>query len=498
MTDMSQGVQKAMDPKFVVVGFDGLRADLVSERNTPNLMRLARRGVRFANQRSVFPTETRVNMTSISTGANAGRHGVVGNRYLDPNVDPRVPFNTFLRAMIDKGQSAYGGRLVEARSMGEVLHGAGKRMAVVASGSEGTSIMKNHNVAQFSNNLTVSCHYPAVSTPPEVGRQVVARFGAPPDIEHPDTKIVKYATDVFLDYVWPQYQPDVSIVWYDEPDTSLHYLGLGTEETRRTIQYCDSQFGRILDWAEGRPEIQLIAMSDHGHVAMTWGASVPEFLRQAGFNVGEHLEDDADIAILPGHTGKLHVRPEHRRTLLRDAAHAMMSQPWCGMMLSKAGIEIEGCLPQSLAFIEHPRSPEIYYTMRTDGGMGRDDLPGRTWYDTTGQGLGLGAGQHGGLQKEEINGFLIAAGSMFREGFLSETYSGTPDIHPTILHGLGLAPADTATGRPLMEAFAGASDEPVLAGMEEFTATYGGYRQTLRRVKVGGSTYLDRGWAETL
>ncbi|QIE56650.1 alkaline phosphatase family protein [Pikeienuella piscinae] len=487
-----------MNPKFVVVGFDGLRADLVTERNTPNLMRLAERGVRFANQRSVFPTETRVNMTAISTGANAGRHGVVGNRYLDPKIDPEVPFNTFLRTMIDRGQIAYDGRLVEATSLGEMLHRGGKRMAVVASGSEGTSMMKMHDVRQLSGNLTVSCHYPGITTPDAVATEVAARFGPPPDIRHPDTAIVKYATDVFLDYVWPEHSPDVTILWFDEPDTSLHYLGLGTKETQATIQYCDAQFGRILDWAAAHPEVQVIAMSDHGHVAMTWGASVPQFLREAGFSVGDHLQGDADLAILPGHTGKLHARPEHRRTVLRDAVHAMMEQPWCGMMLAKAGIEIEGTLPQSLAFVEHPRSPDIYYTMRTDGGLGRDDLPGRTWYDTTGNALAPGAGQHGGLQKEEVNGFLIAAGSLFRQGVVSEVFSGIPDLHPTILHGLGLAPADSATGRPLLEALTDGPERPASPGIEEFTSAWGRYRQSLRRVKVAGATYLDHGYAETL
>jgi hypothetical protein len=231
---------------------------------------------------------------------------------------------------------------------------------------------------------------------------------------------------------------------------------------------------------------------------MTWATAVPEFLRQAGFKVGDHLADGAEIAVLAGHTGKIHVPPELRRSVLRDAAHAMMAQPWCGMMLTKAGIEIEGCLPQSLAFIEHPRSPDLYYTLRTDAGLGRDGLPGRTWYDTGSVALAPGAGQHGGLQKEEINGFLIAAGSLFRQGAVSETFSGIPDLHPTILHGLGLAAAETATGRPLLEAFAAGPGAAPAAGTEEFTASFGSYRQTLRRVKVGGATYLDRGWAENL
>lgn len=482
-----------MPEKFVIVGFDGLRADLVNAENTPNLMRLAARGVRFANQRSVFPTETRVNMTSISTGANAGRHGIVGNRYLDPHIDPRVPFNTFLRDMIDRGQAAYGGRLVEATSMGSVLHRAGKRMAVVASGSEGTSIFKNHDVALFPRNVTVSCHYPAISSPAGTGDAVVARFGAPPEILHPDTRIVRYATDVFLDYIWPEHAPDVSIVWFDEPDTSLHYLGLGTEGTRQTIRYCDEQFGRILDWAETVPGMQVIAMSDHGHVAMTWPTSVQQYLREAGFDIGETLADGADLAILPGHTGKLHVRPGLENTVLRDAVHAMMEAPWCGMMFARDGIEIEGTLPQRLVFIEHPRSPDIYYTMRTDGGTGRGGLPGRTWYDIAGQNLEPGAGLHGGLQKEEINGFLIAAGSLFREGVVSGIFSGTPDIHPTVLTGLGLAPAPTATGRPLVEALAGPDRSPGEITAEEFDASHGAYRQSLRRVRVGDAVYIDRG-----
>ena len=55
-------------PQLLIV-IDGLRPDLVTADLTPHLHRLSQRGVVFISHHSVFPTVTRVNAASISTGA---------------------------------------------------------------------------------------------------------------------------------------------------------------------------------------------------------------------------------------------------------------------------------------------------------------------------------------------------------------------------------------------------------------------------------------------
>ena len=54
--------------RAVVMVIDGLRADMVGEEFTPRLAEIVKRSRRFTDQRSVFPSATRVNSASIATG----------------------------------------------------------------------------------------------------------------------------------------------------------------------------------------------------------------------------------------------------------------------------------------------------------------------------------------------------------------------------------------------------------------------------------------------
>ncbi len=54
--------------RAVVMIIDGLRADMVGEEFTPRLAEIANRSRWFTEQRSVFPSATRVNSASIATG----------------------------------------------------------------------------------------------------------------------------------------------------------------------------------------------------------------------------------------------------------------------------------------------------------------------------------------------------------------------------------------------------------------------------------------------
>lgn len=74
--------------RFLIISFDGLRPDLVSPDLTPNLCRLQSLGVTLLEHRTIYPSETRSAFPSLVTGATTGRHGMVGNQYVDRSVTP--------------------------------------------------------------------------------------------------------------------------------------------------------------------------------------------------------------------------------------------------------------------------------------------------------------------------------------------------------------------------------------------------------------------------
>ena len=75
--------------KFLVMGLDGFRPELIRESLTPHLHAFASAGVGFAQHRCTFPSETYVNLPSLVTGAPASGHGIIANAFLAPGFDRR-------------------------------------------------------------------------------------------------------------------------------------------------------------------------------------------------------------------------------------------------------------------------------------------------------------------------------------------------------------------------------------------------------------------------
>ncbi len=72
----------------VVVVWDGMRPDFVSEIHTPNLWKLARDGVTFRNHHAAYLSATAVNGTAIATGCYPSGSGVFANYVFRPEIAP--------------------------------------------------------------------------------------------------------------------------------------------------------------------------------------------------------------------------------------------------------------------------------------------------------------------------------------------------------------------------------------------------------------------------
>ena len=69
--------------KIVIVGFDGLQPAQISKSLTPNVHKFSSQGCFFEDHHCVFPSVTRVNIASLMTGMHPGRHGLLGNNFID-------------------------------------------------------------------------------------------------------------------------------------------------------------------------------------------------------------------------------------------------------------------------------------------------------------------------------------------------------------------------------------------------------------------------------
>ncbi|MBS7700933.1 MULTISPECIES: alkaline phosphatase family protein [unclassified Chelatococcus] len=475
--------------RVIVTVFDGLRPDLVSPELTPNILRVAAQGTWFREARSVFPSVTRVATTSIATGAPPTVHGIVGNAFYHREA---LPDDIFLTGDIDhirRAERYHGGRMVDVDTLGDVLARAGRRLAVVHTGSAGAAHFINPR-AKTNGHWTFSMHGPESTQTPEAVAEATAHIGPLPKRELPRLGEMRYAGRLMVDYVLPKLQPDVAIVWFNEPDTTFHYKGLGSQEAKTGLAEADRALGEILDWIESQHDgesVAVIVASDHGQIST--GAVQPLFAdaTAAGFKVNTgHDISDVMLTVTGGISGEIRLRGDDQ-ALVGRMARWLMEQPLVGHVFSRARNEVEGEIAGTLSLDlmgnGHLRQPDLMFILRSDLSEDQFGLPGLGAM-TPGD-VPLGGGMHGGINPHELNTVLIV-GAETAEGRGSRTSmpAGIIDITPTVLGLLGMAPSQTMRGRNLTHPFPG---EPQV---KRYSAGDGSFAQHVDMVEHAGRRFI--------
>jgi hypothetical protein len=481
--------------RVLIVSFDALRPDMATRELVPNLRRFAEAGVRWPNAHSTFPTETRVNQTALVTGCYPERHGIVGNKFVDPIAAPGRLFNTGDEDQLRDGDKRLGGKLLGVPSFGEALKAAGKVYGSLSAGTAGGGRMLNHK-AETLGGFRMALHAPDATVAPGGLDAIKAKAGDFPPYEIPSIEWNRYATDIYLKYVEPELHPDVMVLWFCEPDSSYHYKGIGSADNLAAIRGVDEQFGRILDWREspdGPGEaLQIITLSDHGQITVeAESLNLQARMEEAGFSVGETLEDGADAALALSSAGGIYVAKSDP-ALIRRIVDWLQQQDWCGPVSTRAG---EGALKHADLCWDHPRAPDIGLVLASHDGANEFGLSGHTLQNSA---YPVGGGLHGGLHPLELNNWLAAGGDGFQSSRISPLPAGIVDVLPTVFSLLGLDVPDHVQGRILSEGLVENTGLAMAPPEREEIVAEGkdGYRAHLKTSRVGATRYLDGAWVE--
>src|SRR5207244_672032 len=103
----------------VVVVWDGMRPDFVSEQNTPNLWKLAHEGVTFRNHHAVYPSATMVNGTALVTGVYPSQNGIIANHVYRSNIDAHHAIDVEIPLVVKKGDELSGGKYISVPTIAE-------------------------------------------------------------------------------------------------------------------------------------------------------------------------------------------------------------------------------------------------------------------------------------------------------------------------------------------------------------------------------------------
>ena len=471
--------------RILIAAFDGLLPSQVRPDLAPNLSACTTNGVTFARNHPVFPTVTRINVSSLVTGRHPGSHGLAGNTVLIRDHDPDNIVEALEPQLTRVAEKT--GEVLLVPTLADILHGYGQEYVAVVVGTSGNAYVQNPR-AETLGGATI---HPEFCLPRRLHDQLIERFGAWPSKASPNVAQMEHGTRVLTEYVLAERDPAVALIWFSEPDSSNHKAGVGSVLSNRALASADEQFGRIIDWMERNgtlEETDVIVVSDHGYATIEHVVDLDAELSAARFPRDAR---PGGVLIAPNGGTVLFYAHEANPATVEQLAKWLARQPWCGAMMTSERVgHVPGTLPASVAGIDGRRSPDLTMSFTWNSAPNDAGFPGRT----ASCGGPVGVGTHGGMSRHELGNTLIARGPSFLRSTVVDTPTGNIDIAPTILHLLGLSGGDGMDGRILHEALVDGDTSPHLESRSvKHAAELDDYRQEITVTTVGKSVYLDEG-----
>jgi arylsulfatase A-like enzyme len=483
LASLSLSAQQPPARTQLVIVVDGLRPDYVTPETMPRLAALARRGTVFGAHHSVFPTVTRVNAASFVTGTYPESHGIMGNTIYVPSANATKTLDTGQRADLESVVRGEG-RLLTARTIGEILSASGRKVMAVSSGSSGSAWILNQ-----AEPAGVIVHYDYVQ-PPSLAARVAAVLGPPPPNAIPDDGRNQWAIDAYLKLGLDEVRPDVTFMWLHDPDGTAHANGMGVPITRQALALVDAGIGRIEDTLRSKgllDRTNILVTSDHGFSTHTGELKLAALVQP----FSKPMPDGSPDIIVA--EGSIHFRSGPDPARVNTIVRALQPLPEVGAIFTRARTpgSAEGVAPGTLSF------DLARWSHATRGG---DILVSANWSNqknsagfegTTTNG---GVAGHGSSSPFDIHNTLIAAGPDFREGTTSTVPTGNVDIAPTLLKLVGVSVPASMHGRVIEE---GLRSGPAPASVQMTRSTQsartadGAYQVTAHFSTVSGRRYLD-------
>ncbi len=229
---------KAQDRIVILIGLDGFRADYLKKFQPPVLSRLAKEGVTAEKMIPAFPTLTFPNLYTLATGLRPENHGIIGNKFYDPEFDARFALGS--------------PSVIEGRWWGgEPVWLTAERQGVKAAcmfwpGSE----------AEIGGKRPTDWRlYDGKVTAPERVNTVLEWLARPAES-----------------------RPRMITLYFHEADSAAHKFGIEAPATAEAVKEIDAALAQLLigiDRLKLQDKVNLICVSDHGMAAVSPDCTIP-------------------------------------------------------------------------------------------------------------------------------------------------------------------------------------------------------------------------------
>jgi predicted AlkP superfamily pyrophosphatase or phosphodiesterase len=485
----------AESPRHVVlVIWDGMRPDFVTEQNAPTLYSLVRRGVYFPHHHSVYLSATEVNGTAISTGAYPAHDGIIGNSEFRPDIDPSKPIHTEGLADVRKGDELTHQQYIRLPTLAEIVRGAGYKSVVA--GAKPVALLLDRFPRQSAD---AGANVFAGSTlPPNLLPIISDQYGSFPKDTSKNPSRNDWTTSALLNPLWADGVPTFSCLWMNEPDAAQHQTSPGSPQSLAAIRNADDNLARVLKALEAKGALDttdILVASDHGFSTIGAAVDVAASLQKAGFKAVREFKTKpapGEILVVANSGSSLLYLPDHDEKVVEKLVQFFQSWKSTGVIFTRK------VLPSTFALsevhLDSEAAPDILISLRWMDQTNKFGAPGLITTDRSSYTAGQGA--HVSLSRYDMHNTLVAAGPDFRSGITNSLPSGNIDIAPTILYLLGIKPPKPMDGRVLTEALtvAGSQAKVTTRYLRTSTPTTGAtWHQYLNLTEVNGVTYSDEG-----
>ncbi len=482
----------------VVVVFDGMRPDFISEQKTPNLWRLSRQGTFFAHQHPVYCSATEVNGTAMATGKYPAHSFVISNKEYRPGIDAEKEVGLEKTEVIRRGDEVSGGRYLGSPTVAEILRARG--WASIFAGAKPVALLHDRN-HPADGAETSAVLFEGDTLPASLLAPLRHSLGEFPPIQPDKNKVARdaWTTHALLGHLWQNGVPPYTLLWLAEPDISQHFSGVGSPQSLAGIKSSDANLGLVLADLESRglrASTDVFVISDHGFSTIGRKVDVAHELAANGFHAVRKarggLQPAEVIVVSGGGTTLLYVGGHDAATIRRLVAYVQL-QDWAGVLFTRDGLP--GTFPLAAAHVDSPEAPDLMISLRWNPGLNAHGIPGLVVADKEMDKDGpLKVALHASLSPYDMHNMLVAAGPDILAGFTDPLASGNVDLAPTVLWLLGLkAESAKMDGRVLTEALTVEAPPIRTHETKRLTAEAGRWTQYLQVSEVNGVRYMDEG-----
>ena len=305
-------------PYVVLISFDGMKPEYLTRIDLPNFQRVMRQGVRSVGMIPTFPSKTFPNHYSIVTGMRSESHGLVGNRFWDPERNDAYSMSDTLKV--------WDGTWYR----GEPIWVTAERQGVKA--------------ASF---FWVASEAAIGGIRPSYWKKYSTHT---PNFDRADTVAAWLALP-------GESRPHMITLYFSETDGAGHEHGPLSPQVDTAAKHVDAALGRLMDAVAKLPlrdSVYYVLVSDHGmsETHPRWYAGLDTLIDMNGVRLGES-----------GTLANLYVQGgRERAVVLRDSINRRMRH---------GRAYVRGEVPAHLHYNKDPRAGDVIVVMEDHFQIGR-------------------------------------------------------------------------------------------------------------------------------